>query len=418
MKRRPILPLSTTRAGPVRHNEAKLRRELNIFDATAIDIGAIIGAGIFVVIGVVASVAGAGLIISMLIAGSIAYLTAMSYAELSHRIPKEGGEYEFAYRVISHEAGYLDGLLWSASAIVSGAVVSVGFASYFVLMAPSLPLKGVAVLVIILMVIVNILGLKRSSLVNDALVVAKIAILLFFIFFGINQVNPQNFQNMYSFGWDGIIQGAGMIFFAFAGFGRVATIAEEVKEPTKTIPKAIMLALTVCTVIYFLTGFTAIGLLGSEALSRSTAPIAEAVSRAGSRYAVVLVAIGALAATSSVLLTEILGVSRIIYSMGRNRQMPAFFTKLHRQFGTPYVSIIVAGALMSLLALFMNFRQIIELSSFGLLGYYAITNLSAFMLKRDEQGLHRYLHKSRAFIGLIACLALMVYLASSLIAGI
>jgi basic amino acid/polyamine antiporter, APA family len=401
----------------ISQDPTRLKRELTLYDATAIDIGAIIGAGIFVVIGVAASVAGAGVIISMLIAGIIAYLTALSYAELSKKIPKEGGEYEFAYKVISHEAGFIDGLLWSASTIVSGAVVSLGFASYFVILFPGLPVKLIALAAISLMVIVNILGLKKSSFINMALVVAKLGILIFFILFTINQVDRANFSNLTPFGWVGVIQGAGIIFFAFAGFGRVATVAEEVKDPTRTIPQAILLALTVCTVIYFLVGFTAIGMLGSYTLSKSTAPIAEAISLAGSRYAVILVAIGALAATSSVLLTEIMGISRIVFSMSRNNQLPKLLSKLHSNFGTPYFAIIAAGILMGILALFVNFKQIIELSSFGLLSYYAITNLSALFMKREETGIMNNLSRLRALIGLVACVALMIILALSLLTG-
>ncbi|MFH1442987.1 MAG: amino acid permease [Candidatus Micrarchaeota archaeon] len=397
--------------------QGKLKRELNLFDATAIDIGAIIGAGIFVVIGQVAGVAGSGILLSILLAGAIAYLTALSYAELSHRIPKEGGEYEFAYKVISHQAGFIDGFLWSASNIVAGAVVSLGFASYFSLLFPVLPAKVIAVLILALMIVVNVIGLKSSSFINKALVVAKISVLLFFILYGLGQVNMGNFSDPVESGWEAIISGAGLMFFAFAGFGRVATVAEEVKDPRKTIPRAIMIALTACTIIYFLTGFTAVGLVGTDALSASSAPIAEAITHAGGRFAVILVSVGALAATASVLLNEILGVSRITFSMARNRQLPALLTIIHPRFNTPWIAVILAGSLMAVLAWFVNMRQIIELSSFGLLGYYAITNLSAIMLKREEAGFPKLLKKSRALVGLLACLLLMAFLAISLLGG-
>ncbi|MEK6954275.1 MAG: amino acid permease [Candidatus Micrarchaeota archaeon] len=394
----------------------KLKRVLGLYDATAIDMGAIIGAGIFVVIGVAASVAGSGLIYSLLLAGAISYITALGYAELSKQIPKEGGEYEFAYKVISHQAGFIDGILWSLSTTVSGAVVSLGFASYFVVLYPGLDVKMIALGIIAIMALLNIVGLKRSSYVNDALVVMKIAILLFFILFGIGRISYDNFEEPLGKGLGGIISGAAIIFFAFAGFGRSATIAEEVINPKTTIPRAILLALTVCTAIYLLTGFVSIGMLGADKLSLSKAPIAEAISLAGSRYAVILVAIGALAATASVLLTEILGISRIAYSMARNSQLPAFLSKIHSKYGTPYVAILSSAILMALLALFVDFRQIIEMSSLGLLGYYAVTNLSAFMMKR-KNGLMEHLSRFRALIGLLSCVALMLYLAKNLLFG-
>ena len=161
-------------------NLGKLKRELGLYDAAAIDIGAIIGAGIFVVIGVAASVAGAGLIFSLILAGAVSYITALSYAELSHRIPIEGGEYNFAYRLISHDAGFLDGVLWCLSTAVSGAVVSIGLSNYFVVLFPGLDQKLIAIAAIFLMALLNIVGIKRSSIVNEALVVMKIGILLFF----------------------------------------------------------------------------------------------------------------------------------------------------------------------------------------------------------------------------------------------
>jgi len=399
-------------------NLGKLKRELGLYDAAAIDIGAIIGAGIFVVIGVAASVAGAGLIFSLILAGAVSYITALSYAELSHRIPIEGGEYNFAYRLISHDAGFLDGVLWCLSTAVSGAVVSIGLSNYFVVLFPGLDQKLIAIAAIFLMALLNIVGIKRSSIVNEALVVMKIGILLFFILFGINQIRYENFDYAFSAGWEGIVQGAGIIFFAFAGFGRTATIAEEVKDPKNTLPKAILLALTVCTVIYILTGFVAMGLLGADRIALSPAPIAEAISVAGSRYAVILVAIGALAATASVLLTEILGISRISFSMARNKQLPAFLSRVHSKFGTPYVAIILSGILMAILAYTVNFRQIIELSSFGLLGYYAVTNFSALLMKREGAGIWKYLNKGRALLGVVSCIALMALLAQSLLAGV
>lgn len=395
----------------------RLKRELTLFDAAAIDIGAIIGAGIFVVIGVAASVAGAGLIISMLIAGFIAYLTALSYAELSKKIPKEGGEYQFAYQTISHEAGFVDGVLWSISTIISGAVVASGFAKYFVVLFPGLPEKLIAMGVIFVFAVVNILGLKRSSIINQALVVAKIGILLFFILYGINDVSRANFQNLAPYGWEGILEGAGIIFFAFAGFGRVATVAEEVIEPRKNIPKAILLALTVCTLLYFLTGFVTVGLLGWGQVASSSAPIAEAISKAGNSYAVILVAIGALAATSSVLLTQILGISRIVFSMARNKQMPGIFSKINPTFNTPVNAIVLAAVSMAILAYFINFKQIIQMSSFGLLSYYAITNVSAMLMKKDPSDEWAFVSNARAFFGFLACVGLMLFLAKSLLFG-
>ncbi|MBI5225559.1 amino acid permease [Candidatus Micrarchaeota archaeon] len=397
------------------NHDAKLSRSLNLFDATSIEIGAVIGAGIFVVIGVLAGVAGSGLVYSLIIAGIISYITGLSYMELSRRIPKEGGEYEYAYKVISHKAGFLDGILWSGSAIISGAAVSLGFASYFVYLFPLFNDKIIAFSLIIFLMFLNLSGLRKSSYVNNALVIAKVFVLLFFILLGFGYMKPVNFSYFLEFGWDGVLEGAALIFFAYAGFGRSATIAEEINEPKKTIPQAIFWGLSIITLIYVLTGITALGLLGSASLANSSAPIADAIKVTGNEFALIIITLGALAATSSVLLTELLGISRVLFSMGRNKQMPDWFSIIHPKFQTPYNAILFSGIAMSVVVFFTSFKHLIALSSFGLLGYYAITNLSALLLHREHESHVNLLNQARALIGLLSCIGLMLYLLGNLL---
>ena len=230
-----------------------LKRTLNLLDATSVGIGAIIGAGIFVVLGIAIGYAGSAIIISIIVAGIVASFTAFSFAELGSAIPKEGGAYQFAFELISPFAGFMVGCLWLFAQVVAGAAISLGFASYFVAIFPIFSLKTVAVAIALILTGVNLIGIKQSATVNNILVIMKIAILCLFIGFGIFQIHPQNFAQFSPNGLFGILQGAGFIFFAYLGFGRIAALGEEVKNPERNMPLSILIALTASIVIYVLT---------------------------------------------------------------------------------------------------------------------------------------------------------------------
>jgi APA family basic amino acid/polyamine antiporter len=382
---------------------AYLKKTFGLFDAFNIGIGAIIGAGIFVVTGIGASLAGPALLISLLISAAIAAFTALSFAELSILIPKEGGGYEFAHELISPFAGFITGWLWLFSNVVVGAVVSLGFAHYFALFFP-IPVHITAVIACIIITTINYLGAKDLEVVNNALVVFKLFILVCFVVFGISAVNQGNITSSFlPHGSIGILQGAAFMFFAFAGFARITVIGEEVKDPKKTIPRAILLALGVSTIIYLLVSYTAIGLVGYEALANSGSPLADAAHQEGS-IIVLLVSLGALAATFSVLLTTLLGTSRISFAMARNKDLPKFFNKLHPKRSVPYVAILIFGVIMTLFAAFTDLTSAVAIANFASLFYYAVANYAA--LKIDKP---RY-SKIIPIIGLLTCILLLFFL--------
>jgi APA family basic amino acid/polyamine antiporter len=237
----------------------RLKRTLGLFDAFAIGIGAIIGSGIFVVTGIAAGLAGPALLISLVIGAFISGFTALSFAELAHSIPKEGGGYRFARELISPFAGFISGWLWILSNVVTGVVVSLGFASYLALFLPfPVNVNLVAALACLVVTFVNYLGARDSSLVNDILVIIKLLILALFVAFGLGFVKAGNFSPFMPTGEIGIMQGATLIFFAYSGFARVTLISEEVKEPKKNIPRAIILALGISTIVYMLVSFSRI----------------------------------------------------------------------------------------------------------------------------------------------------------------
>jgi basic amino acid/polyamine antiporter, APA family len=382
---------------------AELKKTFGLFDAFNIGIGAIIGAGIFIVTGIGASLAGPALLISLLISAGIAAFTALSFAELSVLIPKEGGGYEFAHELISPFAGFITGWIWLLSNVVVGAVVGLGFAHYFALFFP-INVHITAVVACIIITTINYLGARDLEVVNNVLVMFKLFVLACFIVFGITAINQGNITSSFlPHGSIGVLQGAAFMFFAFAGFARITVIGEEVKDPKKTIPRAILLALTVSTIIYLLVSYTAIGLVGYQGIANSGSPLADAAHDEGSTM-VLLISLGALAATFSVLLTTLLGISRVSFAMARNKDLPGFFNTLHPKRSIPYVSILIFGIVMTLFAAFTDLTSAVAISNFASLVYYAIANYAA--LKVDKP---RY-PKIIPIIGLLTCVLLLFFL--------
>ena len=359
-----------------------LKRTLNLLDATSVGIGAIIGAGIFVVLGIAIGYAGPSIIISIIIAGIVASFTAFSFAELGSAIPKEGGAYQFAFELISPFAGFLVGCLWLFAQIVAGAAISLGFASYFVAVFPAFSVKIVAVLAALVLTGLNLVGIKQSTTINNILVIVKIAVLCSFIGFGLFQMHPQNLSQFSPSGLFGVLQGAGFIFFAYLGFGRIAALGEEVKKPERNLPLAILIALIVSIVLYVLTAFTAMGLQDYRILAQSGSPLAEAAKATGNFTLVAAVSLGALIATVSVLLTSLIGLSRVAFAMARNGQLPTSIARVSSRFGTPYVSVLMMGALLTVLAFALDLKQAAAITSFALLATHLIVNLSAIRLRK------------------------------------
>lgn len=386
-------------------SNAELKRTLGLFDATSISVGAIIGAGIFVVTGIAAGLAGPSFIISIILAGVIGSFTALSFAQLSAYMPKEGGGYEFTYHLISPFAGFISGWMWVFSNVFIGAAVSIGFAQYLSALVPSLPVNIVAAAVCLAFTALNYVGVRQSALINDALVVTKIVILLFFIVFGLGFIQLSNFQPFMPKGVLGTLEGASLIFFAYGGYARVTTVSEEVKDPSRTIPRAIVLAIALSTVLYVLIGVVSMGLVGSNRLAAAESPLADAISITGSSGAVFLVSLGAMIATASVLLMTILGVSRMTFAMARNGQFPAFLKQISKRFQTPHYAILITGVLSSILV-FSDFSRLVAVGTFSLLFHHALVNLSALRLQPANRRYPAFV----STIGFLLCVSLLAFL--------
>jgi APA family basic amino acid/polyamine antiporter len=354
-----------------------LKRKLGLLDATSIGLGAIIGAGIFVLIGVAAGMAGPGVVVSVVIAGISATFTAFSFAELGPAMPRAGGIYEYGHEMISHPVGFVMGWLWVTGNIVLGATASLGFGNYLSSVFTSVPAKLGALGIIGLVMLVNAIGIKQSALLNDLLVITKIGVLLLFILVGLPNIQLSNFGTLLPNGIFPVIQAASLFYFAYIGFPRIATTAEEVKEPEKTIPQAIFIALTISMLIYLFTSVTAVGLIGYERLGASPTPIADAAGELGLRD---IAEAGALMATFSVILTSVMGQSRVLFAMARNEEIPNFLSRIHSRFGTPVFSVLLSGVTMAILSLGLDLTGLASLGSFCVLTTHVLTNYSAFEL--------------------------------------
>ena len=391
---------------PVQPGPAGLKREIGLFGATALGIGAIIGSGIFIVTGIVAGMAGPAMIISVLVAGVIALFSAMSVAELSAYLPEEGGTYAYAQKLISPFVGFIAGWIWVFSNIFVGAAVSLGFAHYFATLFPALPVKGIAVIICLIFIIINSIGLKESTILNNLLVTFKVLILLFFIAFGLGFFSTTNLTPFAPSGISGILSGAALIFFAYTGFARVTLMAEEVHDPRITIPRSIYLALAISTVLYIFVSVIAVGLVGAPALSQSGSPLADAIRVTGSSPAVLLISLGAMIATASVLLTTIMGISRILFAMSRKEDLPAFLNQVHPRFNTPLYAIWISGAGMIAAILLADLTLVVAVSTFAMLVFYLIADIAAFRIPSEYQQYPRIV----PVIGAVSCIALIGFL--------
>jgi len=380
----------------------RLKPTLGLFDATAISIGAIIGAGIYVVVGIAAGYAGSALTISIVITAAVSIFTALSFCELTAWQPREGSVYEYSYQLISPFAGFLTGWMWIISNTFSGAAVAQGFAGYLHALFPVFPPSWTAALLCLFFTAVNFIGVRQSALFNNVLVATKLSILGFFVIYGFFHMEPANFADFNPFQM-GVLSAAFYIFFAYGGFARVAVVAEEVKDARKNVPRAILFSLLISAVVYALVGLVAVGLVGASRLASSSSPLAEATGTTGNVAAVYIVSAGGLIASASVLLTVILGVSRMMYAMARRGDLPKNLGKLHPTFNTPYYAVWIVGAVMTLLAFFVNLSRVVAVSTFALLFYYMLANVAALKLKTAK----RNYPKTVSALGAATCLTFL-----------
>jgi APA family basic amino acid/polyamine antiporter len=375
-------------------DQPALERRLGTLDAVTIGLGSMVGAGIFVALAPAAAAAGTGLLAGLAVAAIIAYCNATSSARLAALYPQSGGTYVYGRERLGPFWGYTAG--WSfvvgKTASCAAMALTVGFYAW-----PQYA-HAVAVAAVVALTAVNVMGIQKSALLTRVIVAVVLAVLaaVVVVVLGGGDVDASRLAFGDDVGVGGVLQAAGLLFFAFAGYARIATLGEEVRDPARTIPRAIPIALGLALLVYAAVAVTVLAELGSTALASATAPLADAVSAAGHPGFEPVVRVGAAVAALGSLLALILGVSRTTLAMARDRYLPHPLAAVHPRFSTPHRAEIAVGVVVAVVAAVVDVRGAIGFSSFAVLLYYAIANASAMTLRG----------KVIPVVGLVGCVVL------------
>ncbi len=392
---------------------SRLSRRLNTGDAVAIGLSAMIGSGIFVAVGPASASAGSGVLIGLGIAAIVAYCNAASSAQLASIYPESGGAYVYGRKQLGPLWGWLAGWGFVVGKIASCAAAALTFGYYvYAPAAKILALAAVAVLTFL-----NYRGIKKSANVTKillAIVLMTLGVIVWASLFGGQAKLEYLLPIQGTHGLHGILRAAAIMFFAFAGYARIATLGEEVSEPKRTIPKAIMIALGLTVIIYSGVIASILSAIGAEALAGSPTPLASAIEAGHYAWLSPIVRFGATVATLGVLLALILGISRTVFSMSANGELPRWLSVIHPQFKVPHHAEIAVAGIISVIILVGDIRSMIGFSSFTILIYYAITNASALKLLEENRLWPQWV----SLIGLVSCIVLALSLPwPSLIVG-
>ena len=386
-----------------------LSRRLGTADAVVIGLGSMIGAGVFAVFAPAAAAAGSGLLIGLGVAAAVAYCNANSSARLAARYPQSGGAYVYGRERLGRFWGYLAGWSFVVGKTASCAAMALTVGLY---LWPD-GAHAIAVASVAVLTAVNYRGIRKSAALTRVIVAATCAVLAGVVAVAATSGVAQSGRLVPAGGGAGVLQAAGLLFFAFAGYARIATLGEEVRDPVRTIPRAIPLALSITLAVYGAVAVTVLSVLGPDRLASSSAPLADAVTACGAAgFAPVVRAAAAVAALGS-LLSLILGVSRTTLAMARDGHLPGTLAAVHPRFRVPYRAEVAVGVLVAVLAAVADIREAIGFSSFAVLVYYAIANAAALTLAGRPVG------RVVPAVGLAGCLLLVVFLpASSALTGL
>ncbi|CAH0162944.1 APC family permease [Rhodococcoides fascians] len=389
-----------------------LARRLGLVDAVVIGVGSMVGAGVFASFAPASAAAGAGLLIGLAIAAVVAFCNATSSAQLAAQYPTSGGTYIYGREQLGEWPGFLAGWTFVIGKTASSAAMAMVFAAY---VAPSCYTKVVAILAIVALTVVNYFGITRTALLTKILVTAVLAILVVGVVLGFagspgNGIGASG--SLTGDGWYGILQSAGLLFFAFAGYARIATLGEEVVRPERTIPRAIVSALGIALLIYAAVAVTLLTILGPDLLASSSAPLVDLVVTSGYSWASPVMRIGAGLAALGALLALIAGIGRTSLAMARHHDLPLYLTAVHPRYSVPHLAEITLAAIVSAAILVVDLRDAIGFSSFGVLLYYLVANVSAYTQGTE----HRRYPRPLQSLGALGCVVLIATLPLSSIA--
>ncbi|TGY33256.1 APC family permease [Microbacterium laevaniformans] len=394
---------------------AALARRLGLVDAIAIGVGSMIGAGVFAAFAPAAAAAGSGLLIGLAVAAVVAYANATSSAQLAAQFPTSGGTYVYGREMIGPWSGFFAGWSFVIGKTASCAAMALTFASYA---APAGWEKPVAVAAVLVLAAVNTVGVTRTAALTKAIVVVVLAVLALVVV-AASASGAGSADNLAiaagPHGWYGVLQSAGLLFFAFAGYARIATMGEEVRDPRRTIPRAIVIALSLALIVYVAIALAALATLGPDRLASSSAPLAEVAAAGGWTWTAPVVRVGAAAASLGALLALVAGIGRTSLAMARTGDLPRWLAAVHPRYAVPHRAELVLAVIVSLLIVATDLRSAIGFSSFGVLLYYLIANIAAF---RQDAAARRF-PRALQLVGMTGCVALVATLPwPSIIGGI
>jgi APA family basic amino acid/polyamine antiporter len=387
---------------------ASLKRSVGAVDLAALGVGAIIGTGIFVVVGAGVAEAGPAVILAFVLAGVTCFFSALCYSELASSIPVSGSAYTYAYATLGELVAWIIGWDLILEYGVSVAAVAVGWGANFneftdntfgFTLPDSIaqpPGEGgvvnvPAVVIVLAITLLLVRGTRESARINSVMVVIKLAVLAFFIVTAATIFSSDNVtQDFAPNGFDGVVSAASLIFFAYIGFDAISTGSEEARNPARDLPLAIMGALLACTVIYILTSVTAVGALPAAQLAESEAPLAEALDTgAGIDWAASVLALGAVVAITSVILSILYGQTRIMFAMARDGLVPRRLARVSPRTGTPVTLTLVFGIGIAILAALVPLQEIVELVNIGTLFAFFLVNVGVIILRRTRPDMPR-----------------------------
>jgi len=379
---------------PSTEAEIKFSRELGLLEATTLGVGAMIGAGIFILSGMAAGIAGPAAIVSYVLCGMMTLFTALSYSELSSSIPLAGGGYTFVHQGLGGYIAFLCGWALIFGSVVACALYALGFAEHFnpllnLVIKISPHIKFSAFAIALLLLLVNIKGTKESGKTQNFFTITKVAMLIIFIGLCIPHVKVGNFKPFAPFGLTGIISATALIYISFFGFELISSASEEIRKPKKTVPKAILLSLFIPMLIYVGVVLVSVGILDYQILGTSAAPLVLIAGKVLGSYGLLFVLIAGLLATISALNATVLAAARQTYAMGRDGYLPSKIFRLHPKFKTPYTAVAAVGVVILLFTLSGEVEFVAHLANFCYLFALILVNLSVIMMRKKEPRLKR-----------------------------
>jgi basic amino acid/polyamine antiporter, APA family len=372
-----------------------------------------IGAGIFAALAPAAEAAGSGILVALVAAGVVAYCNATSSAQLAALYPESGGTYVYGSKQLGELWGFLAGWGFVVGKVASCAAIALTFGNY---VEPDLA-RPLAIGAVITLTTVNYFGIEKTSLLTRLLVTVVLLALVAVVIAALSggeadgsRLTPLAGDG----GLRGILEAAGLLFFAFAGYARIATLGEEVRDPQRSIPRAILIALAITLAIYATVATAVLAVLGADQLADAEAPLISAVQAGDLDWLTPVVRIGAVMGSLGVLLSLLVGVSRTTFAMASSRHLPAWLAAVHPRHNIPHHAEIAVGLVVVVLVSALDLRNAIGFSSFAVLIYYTITNASAFTLSEADRRSPRGL----TVLGMAGCITLAFSLpAGSVLAG-